>query len=51
MEETIFKFFFGLVVTIAICIILAVFLIIIKILFLFFPEVNIMGIHMTPILN
>jgi hypothetical protein len=51
MEETIFKIFFALVVTVAICIIIAVFLIIIKVLFLFFPEVNIMGIHMTPIID
>jgi len=48
MEDTILKIFFGFVVFLAMIVVIGIFLVIIKILFIFFPEINLMGIHMTP---
>ena len=51
MEETVFKIFMGLMIILSITVLQGVILVIIKILFLFFPEINIMGIHMVPLMN
>jgi len=48
MEETVFKVFVSIVAIVALCVIIALFLIIIKILFLFYPEIDLMGIRMMP---
>ena len=46
--ETAFKIFFAFAVLVFCLIVIGVFLLIIKILFLFTPEINLMGILLTP---
>lgn len=46
--ETAFKIVFGIAVFLFCIIIVAVFLLFIKFLFLFMPEINIMGITLSP---
>jgi len=50
MEKT-FKFVFFLAIILFCVVIIGIFLLIIKILFIFFPEINIMGITMIPSMN
>lgn len=48
MPEKIFKFVFALAILVFCIVIIAVFLLLIKVLFLMTPEVIIFGIKMTP---
>lgn len=48
MEDLAFKTVFFLAVVIFCIFIIGVFLLIIKLMFLFFPEITILGIQMTP---
>ncbi len=46
-SEGLFKFFFGLAIFIFCLVVIGIFLILIKIILLFTPEVHLMGLHMT----